>query len=153
MSYKLGGKYYEDLNLGDEFITCGRVITDADIMLFGTFTGDWHPLHFNEDYAKKGPFGKRIAHGFLSLTISVGMIQRMGWWDGTVLAFLGLDNVKLTAPVFIGDTIYAKSIIKEKRETKSPDRGIVTQTVRIMNQDDKEVGNFDMTFMWARRKS
>lgn len=108
------GKSYEELSIGDE-ASFTKTITETDVYLFAGITGDFNPLHVNEEYAKKSRFGTRIAHGWLPQSLIAPVL-------GTKLPGLGTIAVEITcrykAPTFIGDTITAKVIVKEKIEDK-----------------------------------
>ncbi len=134
MSYKRG-MHYDEFNIGDEFISVGRTVTESDIVNFAGLSGDYNQLHTDEEFGKKTQFGKRIAHGLLGLAISSGLTQRTGVTDGTVVAFLGLEW-KFNAPIFIGDTIHVVQKVITMRESKKPDRGIIGFGTKVVNQDN-----------------
>ena len=127
--------YYEDLNAGDCWVSRGRTITETDIVMFAAFSGDWYQLHTDREWAAKTPFGQRIAHGLLVLSVSSGLWDLSG---GTVIAFYGMDNVRFTAPTFIGDTIHAELEVLEKKD-KGPNQGLIRIKQTIKNQDGKIV--------------
>ncbi|SFR04573.1 MaoC/PaaZ C-terminal domain-containing protein [Desulfoscipio geothermicus] len=127
--------YFEDLKIGDRWVSRGRTITEADIVMFAAFSGDWYQLHTDKEWAAQTPFGQRIAHGLLVLSVS------SGFWDlsgGTVQAFYGIDNLRFTGPTFIGDTIHAELEVVGKKE-KGPDRGVVSIKQEIKNQRGETV--------------
>lgn len=132
------GYYFEDSNVGDVVMSQGRTITEADIVNFGNVIGDFNPLHFDAEYMKKSMFGKRIAHGMLTLSFATGLGNLTGNNLGTVLAFKGL-NIEFKRPVFIGDTIRLKTTVTEKRESSRQPGGWITQKVEILNQNDEVV--------------
>jgi acyl dehydratase len=128
------GKYFEELPLGEEWVSPGRTITEADLVAFAGFSGDYHPLHTDEEFAKRTQFGRRILHGAAVFGIATGLESRIGLKEGTALAFLGM-TWDMKAPVFIGDTIYVRERVAEKRESRSkPDRGFVAFDVEVVNQ-------------------
>ncbi len=130
------GKYYEDIKIGDRWITPARTIEAADIINFAGISSDWNPLHTDEEYAKK-IFGGRIAHGLLVLSIASGLTARGGILrdsEDTIIAFLGISSLKFMNPTRIGDTIHLEEEVVNKRETKSPGRGIITVKWIIKNQ-------------------
>jgi len=144
------GRYYEEFSMGESFTTRARTITESDIVTFAGLSGDYNPLHTDEEFAKKTPFGKRIAHGLLGLSVQSGLSQGMGITEGTTIAFLGLTwNFK--APVFIGDTIHVVQTVDEMRETKKPERGIITFGCQVINQRGEVVQEGTKTLM-VRRK-
>ncbi len=145
------GMYFEELEVGQEFQSRGRTITEADVVNFAGLSGDFNPLHTDEEYAKKTIFGKRIAHGALALAISTGLSQSLGILDGTIMAFLGLEW-NFHAPVFIGDTLHLDQVVKSKRETSKPDRGIIVFEARMVNQRDEVVQEGTRTIMVRRKE-
>jgi acyl dehydratase len=132
MSYK-----YADLHVGMTFRSPGRTITDADVMGFAGLTGDYSELHTSDVYARSSQFGRRIAHGLLGLAYAHGLMwARTGELRETAIAFLGIDDWKFVAPVFIGDTIFVNYRIAELRDSKSrPTQAIATFDVEVVNQD------------------
>jgi acyl dehydratase len=126
------GLYFEDYEVGMELETSGRTVTEADIVNFAGLTGDWNPLHTDEEFAKKGIFGRRIAHGTLIFSIMVGLLVRLGHVERTIVAFYGIDKLRFTNPVFIGDTIKAYSRVTELED--KGDFGIVTAEARVEKQ-------------------
>ena len=151
MSDEPRGKYFEQLNIGDEFYTPSKTVTEADIVNFASLSGDWNPLHTDEEFAKKTQFGERIAHGLLSLAIASGLLDKIGLIDGTTIAFLGLDW-RFRGAVKIGDTITVKIVVGEKRETKKAGRGIVKFNVSIFNQKGELVSAGAWDMMMASRQ-
>lgn len=99
-----------------ELETAGRTVTEADIVMFAALTGDWNPIHVDAEYAKNTIFGQRIAHGLLTLSIMSGLLMRLGFLEETVVAFYGIDRLRFTNPVFIGDTIKARVKVVEKQD-------------------------------------
>ncbi|MBO8179778.1 MAG: MaoC family dehydratase N-terminal domain-containing protein [Archaeoglobus sp.] len=108
--------YFEDFQEGMELETAGRTVTEADIVMFAALTGDWNPIHVDAEYAKNTIFGQRIAHGLLTLSIMSGLLMRLGFLEETVVAFYGIDRLRFTNPVFIGDTIKARVKVVEKQD-------------------------------------
>jgi acyl dehydratase len=112
------GRYYEDFEVGDVYEhRPGRTISEADNTWFTLLTMNKHPLHFDAEYAKKSEFGKPLVNSALTLAMVAGM--SVSDLSQKVIANLGWDKIRLTAPVFAGDTIYAESEILSKRESKS----------------------------------
>ena len=144
------GKYYEDLNVGDEWTSAGRTMTETDIVIFAGFSGDYHPLHTNEEYAKTTQFGTRMVHGPAVFAIATGLEVSLGIKNGTAVAFLGMTwNNRL--PVFPGDTIRVYETVASKRESKKPDRGLVVFDVRVLNQRDEVVQEGQWNLLMYRR--
>jgi acyl dehydratase len=124
--------FLEELQVGMTFETPGRTVTEADVVNFAALSGDYNPLHTDEEFAKNGRFGRRIAHGVLTLAILTGLWDKVGMFSGSVEAFYGIDGLKFTRPVFFGDTIHAriKVVNKQERETS----GMVTLSNEVLNQ-------------------
>ncbi len=142
--------YFEDFELGQEFLTRSRTITEADVINFAGLSGDYNPLHTDEEFAKKTIFGARIAHGLLGLSIASGLITQMGIAEKTVIAFLGLTwNFK--AALKFGDTISVRQRVIEKRETSKIDRGILRMAISVINQRGEVVQEGEHTLMMMRR--
>ena len=110
------GWYYEDFKIGDEIITAGRTVTEADIVNFAGLTGDWNPLHTDVEFAKNSVFKQRVAHGALTFAIMTGLFVRTGIIEETIYAFYGVDKLRFVKPVYIGDTLRVIAKITEKED-------------------------------------
>jgi 3-hydroxybutyryl-CoA dehydratase len=130
--------YFEDYTIDEVRTSRGRTITEADIVNFAGLSGDFVELHMNEEYARNGPFGRRIAHGALIFSISTGLMVQMTSNQEAIVAFRGVDQLRFVAPVFIGDTIHVSKKTIDK-QTKDGVRGLVTFETTVMNQDGKHV--------------
>lgn len=150
MPYQPRGKYFEELNVGDEIFTAGRTITEGDIVQFANLTGDTNPMHTDAEYAKTTMFGERIAHGMLGLSYTMGLMWPLGFMEGTVIAFMGLE-AKFKAPIKIGDTISASAKIKQKKEMKALGGGIVIFETRLVNQSGQVTQQADLTLLIKSR--
>lgn len=147
--------FLEDFKVGEKAVSPGRTVTEADIVMFAGISGDWSELHTNAEYMKTSPFGQRIAHGMLTLSIAFGMALRMkGRPPVEAAAFLGMDNVRFTAPVFIGDTIKVESEVLETRPSKSrPETGILKLKNTVKNQKDEAVATWETVLMMPTQTS
>jgi 3-hydroxybutyryl-CoA dehydratase len=130
--------YFEDYLIDQVRISRGRTVTEADIVNFAGLSGDFVELHMNEEYAKQGPFGRRIAHGALIFSISTGLMVQMTSDLEAIVAFRGVDQLRFVAPVFIGDTIHVTKKTIDK-QSKDGIRGLVTFETTVLNQDGKPV--------------
>ncbi|MGB9802633.1 MaoC/PaaZ C-terminal domain-containing protein [Desulfofundulus sp.] len=139
--------YFEDLNVGDRWVSRARTITETDIVMFAAFSGDWYQLHTDREWAARTQFGQRIAHGLLVLSVASGFMDLS---EGKVIAFYGLDHVRFTGPTFIGDTIHVELEVVEKKE-KGPDRGLVKFRQEIKNQHGKVVAVADLLMLMQRK--
>jgi acyl dehydratase len=130
--------YYEDFPDGREFFSRGRTITEADVVAFAALSGDFIELHTNQEYARQSMFGRRLAHGALIFSVSTGLTAQMNLVNDTVLAFYGLDRLRFTRPVFLGDTVRVRKRVLE-RQDKGPDKGVVAFETAVLNQRDEPV--------------
>jgi len=145
------GIYWEDWEIGAEFESPARTVTEADIVMFAALSGDYNPLHINEEYARTTQFGTRIAHGPLVYALAAGLLFQLHLYDDTLIAFLGFENLKFTKPVIAGDTIHAVIKVSEKRETSRPDRGVMKRELRVLNQRQEVVQEAVQAFLLKRR--
>ena len=145
------GLYWEEWQVGAEFVSPARTVTEADIVMFAGLSGDYNPLHTNEEYCRTTPFGTRIAHGPLIYSMAAGLVFQLHLYDDTLIAFLGFDSLRFTRPVKAGDTIHARLKVLEKRETSNPERGIMKRELRILNQRDEVVQEGVQTFLLKRK--
>jgi acyl dehydratase len=130
--------YFEDYAVDAVTVSRGRTITEADIVNFAGLSGDFVELHTNAEYAKSGPFGRRIAHGALIFSISTGLLVQMPGDPEAIVAFYGVDKMRFVAPVFIGDTIHLSRRVLEK-QLKNAERGVIAFENTVLNQDSKPV--------------
>jgi acyl dehydratase len=132
-------RYYEDLEVGEEYESPGRTVTETDIVNFAALSGDWSPVHCDEEYCKNSPYKTRIAHGLLGLALAEGLKQRIpAFVNVRYMASLSW-NYKFTGPILMGDTIRVRVKVASKRETRKPGRGIVVESVTVLKQRDEEV--------------
>jgi acyl dehydratase len=143
-------RYFEDLEVGEEHESPARTVTETDIVLFAGLSGDYNVLHTDAEFMKKSVFGERIAHGLLGLAIQAGLFTRATPAFAT-LAFVGL-RWRFKAPIKIGDTIRLRARVAAKRETSSPDRGLVTLERRVLNQRDELVQEGETDLLVERRR-
>jgi acyl dehydratase len=132
------GKYFEEFAIGEEVVSPARTITEADVVMFAALTGDYNQLHTDEEFAKTTPFGRRIAHGLLVLSDAVGLLGRLGFIEGTALAFREL-TWKFSQPVFMGDTIHVKARCRELKPMARLGGGLVIFDLSVVNQEGKTV--------------
>ena len=145
------GLYYEEFTVGEtvEHDT-RRTISEADNQQFCDMTMNQQPLHLDEEFASDTQFGERIVNGIYTMALAVG-ITIPDMTDGTVVANLSYDTVEHPAPVYHGDTIRVQSTVTDKRETSDGERGVVTMSVEVFNQDDELVCSFDRTVLSLKK--
>ena len=147
---QVNGMYFEDFELGQKFVTVARTITETDIVVHSGLSGDYNLVHTDEDFAKQAGFNGRIAHGHLTLAILLGLESRLHLYERAI-AFLGIDKLRFTAPVYPGDTIRSEVEVIGKRETKKAERGIITIRSTCKNQKGEAVLEGEFTYMLPRR--
>ncbi len=137
------GRYYEQFEVGHKYEhRPGRTITETDNQWFTLLTMNTHPLHFDAEYAKASEFGQPLVNSTFTIAVIVGMTVTDV--SQKAIANLGWDQISLTAPVFVGDTLYAESEVLAKRESKSrQNAGIVTVRTWGKKSDGTIVTEFD----------
>ena len=141
--------YFDDYQVGTTRDTQGRTITETDIVLHAGQTGDFYPHHMDAEWCKTQPFKQRMAHGTLIFSVAVGMTA--GEINPAAMSY-GYDRLRFIKPVFIGDTIRVRVTIKEKRDHKTPDRGLVVEAVEVINQDQVTVLVCDHLLLVQRQR-
>lgn len=145
------GRHYEEFTVGDIYEhRPGRTITKTDNIWFTLLTMNTHPMHFDDEYAKKSEFGKCIVCSPFTVALMVGM--SVTDVSQKAIANLGWDDIKMTFPLFEDDTLYCESEVLDKRESKSrPGAGIVTVKSTGFNQDGKQVCSFVRKMLIAKK--
>jgi acyl dehydratase len=151
MAYAARGRYWDEFSEGETFTTAARTVTEGAVDLFAGLSGDFNPLHTDEESARKMPMKGRIAHGMLVLSIATGLSNQLGLFEGTTLALLGMDRIKWTAPVRLGDTIHTELRVKEKKASSKPDRGVLVVEVSVANQRGEPVLAAEWTTLMMRK--
>jgi 3-hydroxybutyryl-CoA dehydratase len=147
---KQQGLFFEEFEVGMALETRGRTMTEADIIAFAGISGDFNPMHTDAEYCKTTQFGQRVSHGLLGLSIASGLAYQMGFMEGTVLAFTGLEW-KFRAPILIGDTIRVQATVKKVRAMKAAGGGFVTLDIQVLNQDDAVAQKGEWTVLIASK--
>jgi acyl dehydratase len=145
------GKYFEDFVIDEEYVSPGRTITEADLVIYTGLSGDFNQVHTDEEYCKEvSIYRKRVVHGLFGLSIVEGLKSRVGLFEGTSLASLEW-RWRFLLPLFVGDTVKVRWKVASKRETSKRDRGIITEFVQLVNQNDKVIGEGEHVVMMQRR--
>ena len=141
------GRYFEDFEIGDVYEhRPGRTITETDNTWFTLLTMNQHPLHFDKEYGAKTEFGKVLVNSCLTISVVTGM--SVSDISQKTIANLGWDKVRLSGPVFVGDTLYAESQVLSKRESNSrPNQGIVSVETKGIKQDESVVISFERSML------
>jgi acyl dehydratase len=152
MAYSYEPHHWEDFEVGQEFESVGRTITETDFVTYSMFADDWTELHTNKEYAEDNYFGERVAHGPMTFVVATGFVHRTGIVERTVVAFLGMNYMDIPAPVAMDDTVSLSMEVTQKKEMSSrDDAGLVTIDTTMTNQDDDVVFEGDMKFMIKRK--
>jgi len=128
------GLYFEQFKPGLRVLTAARTITEGDIVTFAGLSGDYNQIHTDVEFSKGTPFGQRVAHGLLVLSIASGLAMRSGVLEGTVIAFREINNWKFSSPVFIGDTIHVELVVVETKVLPRLGGGAVVIELAVKNQ-------------------
>ena len=137
MSFTAQHLYYEDVEIGQEWRSLGRTITEADVVNFAGLSGDFNPVHIDHEFARTTPFRRPIAHGLLVFSIASGL----GLYAPPMrtLALLGIREWQFTNPIFVGDTVHVRSEVLGKEVRSHGRRGVLTWRRKILNQEAKIV--------------
>lgn len=131
------GLWFEEFEVGQRIITSGRTITESDIVTFAGLSGDYNQIHTDAEFSSKTPFGKRVAHGLLVLSIASGLAMRTGVMEGTVIAFREINDWKFSLPIFIGDTVLTELHIIETKRIPRLGGGSLVIELSVKNQNNE----------------
>ena len=146
------GRHFEELAVGEKLFTLSRTISETDIINFICLAGITEELFTSIEYIRnRSIYKNRIAPGALTFSIAEGLTIQTGMLHDTGMAFLGLKDMRITAPVFKDDTIQVEIEVIDKKETSKPDRGVVTFVHRVKNQRDEVVMEYTILRMIRRK--
>jgi acyl dehydratase len=128
-------------------------VTESHLVQFAGLTGDYYPIHTDVEWAAQSPFKQRIAHGPLTFALAVGLMYQSQAYGDAILAWLGADQVRASAPVFIGDTVHVVATVTGSRRSKDPSRGVVTLNYTVRNQRDEDVMTFAFSLLMRSREA
>lgn len=140
------GRFFEAFAPGQQFVTAGRTITEADVVNFAGLSGDFNQIHTDAVHAAQGAFGRRVAHGMLVQSIATGLAVQSGLIEGTVLAFREL-SAKFSLPVFIGDTIHVRLEVTATKALPRLGGGNVLMKAVVLNQENATVQRGEWTML------
>jgi itaconyl-CoA hydratase len=144
---------WEDFPVGRTVTTPALTVTETHLVQFAGLTGDYYPVHTDAEWAARSPFKQRIAHGPLTFALAVGLMYQSQAYGEAIVAWLGADQVRATAPVFIGDTVHVVATVTGSRSSKDPSRGVVTLKYTVRNQRGEDVLSFDFTLLMRSREA
>lgn len=128
------GMYFEEFEAGQRIVSAARTVTEGDIVLFAGLSGDFNQIHIDAEYSKNTPFGARVAHGLLGLSIASGLLVQTGFMEGTIMAFREVNEWKFIKPIFIGDTIHVEAEVKETKALPRIGGGSIIILLDVKNQ-------------------
>jgi 3-hydroxybutyryl-CoA dehydratase len=127
-----GPLYFHDVEVGEQWQSPARTVTEADVVNFAGLTGDYNPLHVDREFARNTPFGKPIAHGLLGLSLVAGLASYSPWM--CTAAFLGITGWRFLRPIYIGDTVRVSTLVVAKELKGRGRRGLITWRRQLINQ-------------------
>jgi 3-hydroxybutyryl-CoA dehydratase len=133
------GMYFEQFQPGFRLVTTGRTITEADVVAFAGLSGDYNQIHTDAEFSKTTPFGRRVAHGLLCLSVASGLLMQTGILSGTVMAFREISDWKFVKPVFLGDTLHVEMEVGEVKALPRLQAGALVIHLNVKNQGDEVV--------------
>ena len=145
------GKFFSEFKVGEEFKTARRTITETDVVLFSGLSGDYNPLHTDKVFAEQTPFGQRIAHGMLVTSISTGLANALGVFEGTTIALLQ-QSFSYKDPTFLGDTIHLILRVANVKPSSKGGKGVVTFESEIIKQDGTIVNKGEWVVLFRDKK-
>ncbi len=144
------GLWFEEFEIGAEATTAARTLSAEDVQAFAALSGDHNPLHLDEDYAARGPFGRPVAHGLLGLAIASGLMEQSGFTAETLVAFLGLDW-SFRKPIFPGERVRVRMRVAQTRATRDPAHGLVKLQLTLLDDRDETTQEGSFTLLVRRR--
>jgi len=143
--------YFEDFAPGQVFTSSARTITEADLTMFAMPSGDWNPVHVDEEFAKTTPYGKRLVHGLFGPAIMTGFMQQLGIFDGSAIAMLNVSQLNFLKPLLVNDTVHLRLSILAVRLTKDGARGVVGRKFELVKHGG-EVAQEMLSDVLVRRR-
>jgi acyl dehydratase len=130
---------FSELVIGSEFVGAGRTLTESDLSISCMISGDWHPIHSDETYAKRRGLPGRLFQGSFGILIATGMATLLPHFSDDIVGATGIREWTYRAPIVVGDTVHVRSIILSKRVTSDGERAIIERTLSLINQSDTVV--------------
>jgi acyl dehydratase len=130
---------FNELVVGSEFVGAGRTLTESDLSIACMVSGDWHPIHSDENYAKERGLPGRLFQGSFGILIATGMATSLPHFSDDIVGATGIRDWTYRAPIFVGDTVHVRSVIFNKRVTSDGKRAVIERTLSLINQKDAVV--------------
>ena len=145
------GRWFSEFEVGQVYESDPRTVREIDVMQFAELSGDFNPLHVDEAFAKKTPFGQRIAHGMLAASISTGQGQATGIFEGTTMALME-QSFRYKAPLFFGEAIRTRLEVMSTKASSKGGKGVVGFSANVLKDDGTVVVQGTWTVLFADRK-
>ena len=143
--------YFEDFVPDQVFTSSARTITETDLTMFAMLSGDWNPVHVDEEFARATPYGKRLVHGLYGPAIMTGFLQQLGIFDGSAIAMLNVSQLDFLKPLLVNDTVHLRLTILSARLTKDGTRGVVGRRFELVKHGG-EVAQAMLSDVLVRRR-
>lgn len=131
--------FFHELAIGSEFVGAGRTLSEADLSIACMVSGDWHPIHADETYARERGLPGRLFQGSFGILIATGMATKLPHFSDDIVGATGIREWLYKAPIFVGDTLHVRATILGKRVTSDGKRAIVERTLALINQNQSVV--------------
>ncbi len=131
--------YFEDLKQGEVFESTGRTVTETDMTFFSMLSGDWNPIHCDQDFASKTRFGERLVHGAYGIAIATGMMHTLGIFEKSAVAMMSISDWKFLKPITVGMTLRLRLTILDFEAGTSARVGRVNRRLQLVNERDEVV--------------
>lgn len=128
--------YFHQFKVGQVFDSPRRTITDTDLATVCMLSGDWHPLHSDEEFCRTTRFGRRVVGGVFGLVLASGMMSRLGIFEHSAKAMLNFNDWQFLAPMYVGDTLKMRMTILDAKLTSNGSSGLIDRGIEILNQTD-----------------
>ncbi len=148
---KVRGMYFEEFEIGQQIVSVGRTVTESDIVNFAGLSADFNEIHTNAIYSEETPFGQRVAHGILGLSIASGLAWQTGVLEGTIIAFREINSWRFSKPVYIGDTLRVVMEIKATKAIPRAGGGTVVIQLDVQNQNGETVMKGSWTVLMSSK--
>lgn len=143
--------WLEDFIPGTVLTSPSRLVTTDDIDAWASLTGERHPVHMDDAFARTAGFRGRVAHGLFSLALIEGLKAGLGVFERSVIASLGWNNVKFSAPLYPGERVHLQLTLVSKRQSSKPGKGIAEERGVLLKEDGTEVASGDHVIILLSR--
>lgn len=147
------GMFFEEFEAGQKLVTAARTVTETDIVMFAGMTGDFNQIHVDAEYSKTTPFGARVAHGLLGLSLASGLLVQTGMMEGTIMAFREINEWKFIKPIFIGDTVHVETEVTGTKALPRIGGGSIQLVLDLKNQHGETLMKGSWTALILSRPS